>query len=250
MDMTLNSDKRARLEDVIRALLEKTLENGCTEHEAMHAAEKAQELIERYQIEIGTEELKKEGVERVELDPSGSYEGAFFQWAVGGIGRFCEVKVYTNTIHNGSRFGKKIWYGVGLKSDLEFFRYLVKSLTIHALTGATHWAAGQQLKGGQLTRAKTDFIKACGHRIRHRLFDMVKERDHAKESGSRAVVLIDKKVMISDWFSSQGIHLGRGGTGTRRDSWAGAAGAAHGDSASFGRPVGSSGGAVALIGRS
>lgn len=246
--MVTDTAKRARMEAVIRSLMEKTIENGCTEAEAMQAALKAQELIERYQIEIGAEELKKEGVERQEFKPGGSYEMAFFTWGATSIGTFCDVKVYRQKIHNGSRYGTYTFFVVGLKSDLEFFRYLLKALSIHTLTGATLWAAAEGLKGGTLTRTKTDFIKACASRISLRLVELVRARRAAQTTG-RALVPVDKQVMIRDWLSQQGIKLARGRSTSFRHGNASDAGAAHGDKANFGRPVGSSGGAVALIGR-
>jgi hypothetical protein len=53
--------KRERAAKLIRWLLAKTVENGCTESEAMNAAAKANELMTQYALSIeDTQEVKDE----------------------------------------------------------------------------------------------------------------------------------------------------------------------------------------------
>ena len=52
---------REKLLARIKALFSKTTKSGATEAERHAAAEKARELIEKYQLDMGAEELKKEG---------------------------------------------------------------------------------------------------------------------------------------------------------------------------------------------
>lgn len=49
----MTTDKQQAIAARIRALLAKTTENGATDAEAMSAAEKARELMDRYQIDLG-----------------------------------------------------------------------------------------------------------------------------------------------------------------------------------------------------
>lgn len=46
----------SNIESVIRSLLAKTIENGCTSEEAAAAAAKAAELMMKYNVEVGTDE--------------------------------------------------------------------------------------------------------------------------------------------------------------------------------------------------
>ena len=59
--------KREKVASVVEALLAKTTENGATEAEAMAAAEKARELMDRYQIEPVRRGLEQEGVHKVSI---------------------------------------------------------------------------------------------------------------------------------------------------------------------------------------
>ena len=57
----MNSADREKLLARIKALFSKTTEAGATEAEELAATEKARELIEKYQLDMGAEELKREG---------------------------------------------------------------------------------------------------------------------------------------------------------------------------------------------
>ena len=78
------TSERQEIAAKVRALLAKTVDKGCTEQEAVAAASKAKELMDRYQVDLSEAELEEDGfakgtariaraaqVQRAELDRRG-----------------------------------------------------------------------------------------------------------------------------------------------------------------------------------
>ena len=59
--------KREKVATIVEALLAKTTENGATEAEAMAAAAKARELMDRHQLDLGEVGMAKEGVHKLTI---------------------------------------------------------------------------------------------------------------------------------------------------------------------------------------
>jgi hypothetical protein len=58
--MTKQNDELIRVKLKIKALAAKTLDNGCTEHEAMTAATKVGELLEQYNLSMSECDVREE----------------------------------------------------------------------------------------------------------------------------------------------------------------------------------------------
>ena len=144
----MTETNRQKLLARIRALFSKTVANGATEAEELAATKKARELIEQYQIDLGAEELKREGftMKNIELEHANF---TFARRIMLGIDRFCEVKSWYET------WGVKPVVTVfGLASDAEFAVYLIKHLTMFAVSGADlHVAAERKIRATD-TRAR------------------------------------------------------------------------------------------------
>jgi hypothetical protein len=83
----MERDKIAR---IIRKLLDKTLEKGATEAEAMSAASKARELMDRYQIVLGTAAMEAEGTAKVDVSRS-PYKGLTIRDRLGmRVAKLCD----------------------------------------------------------------------------------------------------------------------------------------------------------------
>jgi hypothetical protein len=238
------TDNREKVLATIKALLAKTVEAGATEAEEMAAAEKARELIDKYQLDLGAEELKREGfVQRtIKLE---HLEFAFARRITRGINAFCEVKTWTDTYTSGYSL-----FVLGLASDADLAAYLVRSLTTFAMGGANiHIAAQRKMAialGSPMTAATSrdanrSYLLGCAERINSRLCEMAAERKAkaVKPRSSRALVTLDKKALISAEMERCGIRLQAGSALTgASDGSSFAAGSAHGAKATLGRPVG------------
>jgi hypothetical protein len=125
-----NTD-REKLLTRIRALFAKTTETGATEAEELAAAEKARELIEKYQIDLGAEELKRDGFVKKAIDME-TVHFTFARFILDAIDKFCEVRCWYTT------FGSPQIVVFGLASDVELAAYLIESLVWSVLCQALY----------------------------------------------------------------------------------------------------------------
>ncbi|MNU52828.1 hypothetical protein D3C71_418480 [compost metagenome] len=103
----------------IRALLSKTVDNGVTEGEAMLAAAKAAELMEKYDIETADLEEPVESIGEATLDIDPAVSDAL--WRIGtAIGELCMCKFLVYQINRS-----KVVF-VGYDSDREIAAYLMQ----------------------------------------------------------------------------------------------------------------------------
>src|SRR4029077_5157469 len=102
--------KREKAAAIVQALLQKTAANGATEAEALAAAEKARELMDRYQIEAGSAGLEKEGAFKVSIK-RGHYKTLQVKDRIAfAVAQFCDSKVWLTKHTDECHF-------YGLRSD-------------------------------------------------------------------------------------------------------------------------------------
>ena len=82
-----------RVKARIKALAEKTVSNGCTEAEAMAAAEMVGRLLERYALSMEEIDVREAHCVRVEV-PIGGRQRRPIDGCVPAIARFCDCKVW------------------------------------------------------------------------------------------------------------------------------------------------------------
>src|ERR1700733_1702422 len=82
-----------RVKARIKALAEKTVSNGCTEAEAMAAAEMVGRLLERYALSMEEIDLREERCVQLNV-PIGGKQRRPIDGCVTAIARFCDCKVW------------------------------------------------------------------------------------------------------------------------------------------------------------
>ena len=82
----------SRVKARIRALTAKTIANGCTEAEAMAAAEMVGRLLERYALSMDAIEIRTARCVQVTV-PLGGHRRRPIDGCVPAIARFCDCKV-------------------------------------------------------------------------------------------------------------------------------------------------------------
>lgn len=233
----------------IRALLAKTVDNGCTEEEAMAAAAKAGELMDKWGVAASEVEIRAEkcetGGHRSRAGKtgdrersSGTSEVAMVAMAIAG---YCQCKVW--------RSGTEINY-FGLPHDVEIAVYMTDAIETTMRTSFRKWRKGpdrpRDVSGHRL---RSQFMSSMANRLSARLDEMKKERDgkHHETSDGRSLVLV-KNAVVEEQFAELGMKLGRPKTRTvYADDRAAAAGRAAGDAYRFNAGV--RGRATAMIGR-
>jgi hypothetical protein len=92
----MERDKIAR---IIRALLDKTLEKGATEAEAMSAASKARELMDRYQIVLGTAAMEAEGTIKMDFSSQPVQAGSPSATASElSVAKLCDCRIWGGAV--------------------------------------------------------------------------------------------------------------------------------------------------------
>ena len=123
MAVTVDPDLAAfdRLRTRIQGLHSKTTDNGCTEAEALLAAAKVAELLDRYDLSLTNVEIRDGQCEqrhyetrrkkRIPLDD-----------CIGAIANFCDCRVWREKSHSGN--ARYVFFG--LRSDIELAHYLTE----------------------------------------------------------------------------------------------------------------------------
>ena len=231
---------RNSLLDKIRALMSKTAENGCTEHEALAALDKARALMDAYEITDTELQLTKAELAILRSEPPGSRDPhGIKRGMASAVARFCDCKVWRGS--NGLVF-------CGLQSDAQFATWLLDNLTSFVQAELVKHLMGNIGDTGERRLVIASFAMGCTARISGRLNALCDQSAKVAGNNSRALV-VTKAGLVADTMAKHGIKLGKGRSSRRQvDRGAFAAGAAAGEHASFGRPV-SGNGATLRIGQ-
>ena len=121
----------------IQALRAKTVDQGCTEQEALTSANKVAELLDRYGLSLSEIELRRQVCEGVGIDTERRRRGAFDS-CVPAIAGFCDCKVWTETTATGSI--RYIFFG--LPADVEAAHFLYDLIDVTFTTETLQFKTG------------------------------------------------------------------------------------------------------------
>lgn len=194
--MTHDKEKYANL---VKALLAKTVANGATEEEALSAAYKARELMQKYQLTMADIDVKKEGAAHVEREGfANSPEMQVILILYPVLGKFTECRAWQN--HGGYKVNF-----VGMASDVMFAEWLLDMLCEFVARNTKEYMKDYPRGNiGATKRAKVSFMIGCAERIRERLYEEI-ERRPPPVTGTGLVVV--KDALIKDKMNEMGIHL-------------------------------------------
>lgn len=235
---------RNRVMEKVRAMLNMTVERGCTEDEMMVAMAKARSMMDEHGIT--EEELAAEAdtfqIEQFEEETK--YAVNFAMRLSLMLSRYCDVKAWRARVgHKNYEF-----YIFGAEADRQLFTFLLKHLTSFIDREATAYAKDQlrlsiKLTGkadpGVLIDQWNSFAEGCMARILVRLKEGSKSRDtNIVMSDGRALVPM-KMAVIKQALKERGYTFKSGGATTwkGRDRGAHEAGYEAGNRASFDRPI-------------
>ena len=182
----------------IRALLERTTANGCTEAEAATAAAAVDRLLAQYELDL--DDVATQAQEVVRLDIA-ALKHPVRHMAL-AIGRFCDCKVWSDQ--------PNIVF-LGLEIDTEIAEYLVTlfmraidretgNFTVFNADYALRNAAGQ---ADMVTSFQVGITTRLGERLAH----LKSSRDFSQKTGGFDLVLA-KGAIVERAFGTLGISLG------------------------------------------
>jgi hypothetical protein len=210
-------DSRKKMLEKVKAILAKTMDNGCTEEEAMTALAKARELMATYNIDE-SELNQAEKAQIFKTAPSDPYE----------IKRNLSVNVGKFTNCKAFRDREKVTNFAGKESDILFATWLLDTLQRFVMRALRQYQSDRAKKHlGNSNHTSASFVVGCTARINEKLKELA-PIDWAKRQE-----LIVKEMGLSLVKSR--------GRGREVDQNAARMGHSAGASARFDRPVGQGG---------
>ena len=153
--------KRKRLLDVIQALSQKTSENGCTEAEALAAAEKAQRIMEKYGLSLAD----LEAVDPVSECEQSEIETGTRLHPINDVALAIAAFTDTETWYIGGASGYRLVF-FGLPGDVRIAVHLAKLIrNAMDLEWRFWWAVNCGLTPVRRDTAQRSFMNGMGNRI-------------------------------------------------------------------------------------
>ncbi|HEY2133852.1 MAG TPA: DUF2786 domain-containing protein [Acetobacteraceae bacterium] len=224
-----------RVKARIKALTEKTVSNGCTEAEAMAAADMVGRLLERYALSMAEIEIRQARCVQVEI-PIGGKRRRPIDGCVTAIARFCDCKVWLARRAEGAHY---VFFG--FDADIALAGYLFAMIDRAMTTEVLAFRrANPRLAGADLRTASASFQHGMAARLGSRLEAMHAEREAsmaAQRSTGTALIVVKHRV-VEEAFRETSIRLvSSGHLGGRRMNAAFRHGLAAGDRVNLNRPV-------------
>ena len=117
----MTGDAFDKLRTRIQGLRAKTIDNGCTEGEALAAAAKVAELLDRHDLSLTDVEIREAPCERREYETHRKKRIPLDD-CIGAIAEFCDCRVWREK--NPAGEGRYVFFG--LRSDVEVAHYLTE----------------------------------------------------------------------------------------------------------------------------
>lgn len=235
------ADELARVKARIRALTEKTVARGCTEAEAMAAAEMVGRLLERYALTMEEVDVRQEPCVQVQV-PVGGRRRRPIDVCVPAIARFCDCKVWLARAESVAHY---VFFGFATDTALAAYLHAVVDRATRTEL-ASFRAARPALAGLALRRASVSFQQGMAVRIAERLEAMHAAREAsvaAQRSTGTALILVRHQV-VEEAFRASKVRLQSSRGLTLRPDAAFRAGQVAGERVNLDRPVGDDGRAL------
>lgn len=193
-----------RLRARIQGLRAKTIDQGCTEEEALAAAAKVAELLDRYGLSLSDLEIRQQTCEGFGVD-TGRRQRAPIDDAINTIAAFCDCRAWSEVTPTGSI--RHVFFG--LPADVEGAHYLYDLIAATLASETAAFRKGELYRShasGQRTSATRSFQVGMVHGIVLKLDRMHEERVAANASTGRDLVPV-KDSVIDDEIDKLGLHF-------------------------------------------
>lgn len=232
---TENQAKRAKLMAKIRALLSMTEENGCTEAEAMNAANAAAKLMEEYDLTYVDAEAEvnadRYGARRKKfVRPGAKTAHEVGRWCFASLARYFNCKGYLD-----QQADLTVIFG-SMEESGAMVEMIVMLMLAHDTEFARFKKADQ--RGVNARTLRQSFAAGFCNRVNARVDELKAARDAANGIGTgRSLVVVKNQVVTeryAKYLRDNGITLGKGRKNYARDGAAYNAGQAAGGRADLG----------------
>jgi hypothetical protein len=192
-----------KLKTRIAGLRAKTIENGCTEAEALAAAAKVAELLDRHDLALSDVELRDEACDELAFEPSRKKRIPLDE-CVGAIADFCDCRVWREKGATGHRF---VFFG--LAADIAVAHYLTDLVDTAVRSELGRYKtspAYQAFRHNERHLANASFTLGMLVSIAEKLGAMKVARDQANRSSGRDLVMV-KSAIVDAELARRGLDL-------------------------------------------
>ncbi len=185
-----------RLRTRIQALRAKTIDNGCTEGEALAAAAKVAELLDRHDLSLTDVAIREAPCERREYETHRKKRIPLDD-CVGAIADFCDCHVWREKDQAGE--GRYVFFG--LCSDVEVAHYLTELIdgAVRSELGRYKTTPGyQRFRHQERHMANASFALGMVASIADKLATMKTARDEVNCSTGRGLIVLKTAVVDAE----------------------------------------------------
>jgi len=204
-----------RLIGRIQALRAKTVEQGCTEQEALSAAEKVAELLDRYGLSLSELDFQHQACEGVHVETTRRRVGPVDD-CVPGVAAFFDCRVWGEK----SRSGTLRYVFFGLPADVAAARYLYELVEQAFETETARFRAGETYTAAHTKMRRTatnSFQIGLARGITAKLRTLRDARETALRGSSGRDLVVAKAGLVEAELAKLGLQLRvRKGTTGRR----------------------------------
>jgi Protein of unknown function (DUF2786) len=185
-----------KLKTRIQGLRAKTTDNGCTEGEALLAAAKVAELLDRYDLSLTDVEIRDAPCERHEYETHRKKRIPLDD-CIGAIANFCDCRVWREK----NPAGEARYVFFGLRSDIEVAHYLTELIdtAVRSELGRYKTTAGyRRFRHQERHMANASFTLGMVASVADKLTAMKAGRDQANFGAGRDLVVLKAAVVDAE----------------------------------------------------
>jgi len=196
VNQTSNPASLDKLKLRIQALRAKTIANGCTEDEALSAAAKVAELLDRHDLSLSDLELRASLCKRRVFETHRKKRIPLDD-CIGAIAHFCDCRVWREK--NAAGESSYVFFGLG--ADVEVAHYLAELIdgAVRAELGRFKTSVDySRFRHQQRHLANASFALGMVASIAQRLEAIKASRDRVNESTGRGLVVLKTSVVDTE----------------------------------------------------
>jgi hypothetical protein len=185
-----------KLRSRIQALRAKTIDNGCTEDEALSAAAKVAELLDRHDLSLTDVEIREEQCERVEFE-TWRKKRIPLDGCVAAVAEFCDCRIWREKDATGAF--RYVFFG--LRSDVAVAHYLTDLIDTAVRTELGRYKTSRPyllFRHNERHMANASFALGMVSSISTKLTVMKAARDAANRSTGRDLVVVKASIVEAE----------------------------------------------------
>ena len=197
MDQHRNLAALDKLKMRIQALRAKTIDNGCTEDEALSAAAKVAELLDRHDLSLTDIDIREAPCERRAYETHRKKRIPLDD-CIGAVANFCDCRVWREK----NQAGESRYVFFGLRSDIEVAHYLTELIdaAVRSELGRYKTTLGYgRFRHNERHLANASFALGMVASIADKLTAMKAGRDKVNHSTGRGLVVLKASIVDAEF---------------------------------------------------